>query len=750
MRDAQTTTQGAGMTLGDIYFVLFRHKWKIILCSVVGVCAAVAFYLLRPPPFQSEAKLFIRYVLDSRSLSPTDGGTKVELPDQRGDTIINSEVEILTSLDLAQQVADAVGPEKILAKAGGGNDRLQAAALVQKNLIIEALKNSSVIRVVFQHPDPAVVQPVLSGVIDSYLKKHAEVHQGSSTSDDSLTQQTDQLRSRLAQTEDELREAYNKAGVISFDDAKKAYAEQITKIREELSKAQAELAERQAALRAMGQRVPQETETTNVEAAATSQRTDEYRSVCSRLDLLRKREQELLMQFTADNKLVIEVRGQITEADKAKRNLEEADPRLASLGVPIAGTVGQRTAPQFDPLTESARMVGLESKIKSLNSQLDEIRGEVASVNDMEGTIQELQRKKALQESNYRYFSANLEQSRIDEALSAGRVTNISKIQAPSPPLRARSKSLKKMAMMSLGGVIAGLAWAFLIEFYLDRSVKRPIEFETKLHLPLFLSIPDISRNGHRRLAEATKSEPLLLRTGEGEPKEAPANEPPEEAGTSAIYPQNGKGALVPFYEALRDRLIGYFESKNLTHKPKLVALSGLDKDAGVSTIAAGLAACLSETGEGNVLLVDMNLGQGSALHFRRGSPVCNLDDALYTKDHAQVQDKLYVVSEGSDDDKLPRAFPKRFTHLVPKLKASDFDYIIFDMPIISQTSVTPRLAKFMDVTLLVIESEKTDRGVVKQATALLAESKANVAAVLNKTRTYVPSRLHRDLLTDS
>jgi uncharacterized protein involved in exopolysaccharide biosynthesis/Mrp family chromosome partitioning ATPase len=750
MQAAQSTTQGAGMTLEDIYFVLFRHKWKIILCSAAGVCAAIAFYLLRPPQFQSEAKLFIRYVLDSRSPSPTDSGSRVESPDQRGETIINSEVEILTSFDLARQVAEAVGPEKILAKAGGGKDRLEAAALVQKNLIIEALKNSSVIRVAFQHPDPTVVQPVLSGVIDSYLKKHAEVHQGSGTSDDSLTQQTDQLRSRLAQTEEELRKAYNKAGIISFDDAKKAYAEQITKIREELANAQAELAERQAALKAMGQQVLQKTETTNVEAAATSGKVDEYNSVCAQLDFLRKREQELLMQFTADNKLVIEVRGRIAEADKAKKTLEEADPKLAALGVPRLRIGDQRTAPQFDPLTESARMAGLESKIKSLNSQLDEIRGEVATMNNMEATIQELQRTKSLQESNYRYFSASLEQSRIDEALSAGRVTNISTIQAPSPPFRTRSKSLKKMAMLSLGGVMAGLAWAFLIELYLDRSVKRPIEVETKLHLPLFLSIPDISRNGHRRLAEATKPDPLLLEAGEGNPEATPANEPTEEGSTSAISRSNGAGALLPFYEALRDRLIGYFESRNLTHKPKLVALTGLDKNAGVSTIAAGLAACLSETGDGNVLLVDMNLGQGSAQQFYRGSPVCNLDDALYAKNNALVQDKLYVVTEGSNDDKLPRALPKRFTHLLPKLKASDFDYIIFDMPTVSQTSVTPRLAKFMDMTLLVIESEKTDRGIVQQATTLLAESKANVAAVLNKTRRYVPPRLHRDFLTDS
>jgi len=109
------------------------------------------------------------------------------------------------------------------------------------------------------------------------------------------------------------------------------------------------------------------------------------------------------------------------------------------------------------------------------------------------------------------------------------------------------------------------------------------------------------------------------------------------------------------------------------------------------------------------------------------------------------VQDKLFVVTEIGKGDRLPRALPMRFNHLIPKLKASDFDYIIFDMPPVSEVSITPRLAGFMDIVLLVIESEKTDQDIVKGAAALLARSKAHVGAILNKTRTYVPPRLYQE-----
>jgi Mrp family chromosome partitioning ATPase len=198
----------------------------------------------------------------------------------------------------------------------------------------------------------------------------------------------------------------------------------------------------------------------------------------------------------------------------------------------------------------------------------------------------------------------------------------------------------------------------------------------------------------------------------------------------------------------LRDRLVTFFEMINLTHKPKLVAVTSCGDGAGVTSTAAGLASSLSETGEGNVLLVNMNVREAEAHHFYKGKLTCGLDEVLEqgTRENALVQGRLYVAKELPDDDRLPRVLPKRFSHLLPKMKASDFDYIIFDMPPVSQISITPRLARFMDMVLLVIESEKTDRDVAKRVAAVLTESKANVGIVLNRSRTYVPRRFRHEI----
>src|SRR6185369_18007056 len=95
-----------------------------------------------------------------------------------------------------------------------------------------------------------------------------------------------------------------------------------------------------------------------------------------------------------------------------------------------------------------------------------------------------------LEETKYRHFSTSLEQARFDEVLGAGKMSNINIAQTPSPPYRESRQLVKILCMIAIGGVVAGFALAFVIELLLDPTVRRPTEVETRLHLPVFLSIP--------------------------------------------------------------------------------------------------------------------------------------------------------------------------------------------------------------------------------------------------------------------
>ncbi len=752
MSDKNQDPPSAGMSLADIYFVLFRHKWMILFFSFAGIMGAILMlFVVKPPQYQSEAMLSIRYVVEGKSLNPPGDEQNTRSLNERSDSIINTELATLHSLDLARRVVQVATPEKILAKVGGGSDTNRAAFLVKSGLTVEQIPDSSVIRIVFQSPDPKLVQPVLGEIIDAYFTKHMQMHQGMGVSDNFLTNETVRLRAELAQTDEQLGNLKRAAGVISVGDTQKAYAEQIAKLRQDLSSAEVELSGHQAMLGELTKSSGTKPATTNDEEATAlpSEQVGEYKKACASLVFLEGKEQDYLTQqgFTAENVLVRQVHAQIEQTEALKRSLEEKYPKLTALNIPLSSSIsGQLAAGSINIRTESELVTGFKAKIQALNLQLNQVWAEATNFEKVETTISELEQKKQVEETNLKYFMSSLEGTRIDEALGEDKAANISIIQAPSPPGKGWSKQFKKkVEMLAASGVLGGLVLAFLIELFLDRSIKRPADIETKLRLPLFISIPAMAGNGHRSLTPMGTH--LRLKDVADDERGTSGGVPPFPA--AGVELQNPWNPLHRYYEGLRDRLIVYFETRNLNHKPKLVAVTSCGNGAGVSSIAAGLAASLSETGDGNVLLVNISGEQGAAQHFYKGKPGCSLDEALATdkKQGALVKANLYTGMEQTDGEILTANLPKKISTLMPKLKASEYDYIIFDMPPVSQTSVTARLSGLMDMVLLVIESEKTNQDVVKRVNQLLAESKAKVSTVLNKTRNYIPKRLHQEFL---
>lgn len=745
-----TPPSGPGINLGDIYYVLFRQKWKILICGCLGLAAAYAMYRLRPPPMQSDATLFVRFVISEGTSLPTQDAT-AKSPDQRGETIMNSEVAIITSWDLAKEVAEAVGPEKVLGPDGKGGVN-GAASVINAGMTVTVPPRSSLITISFKHKDREVVQPVLKEIIARYLKTHNEIHRSKGMLGDFLVQETDQYRARLLQTEEELRKARAKVGVVSVEDSKRYISTQIGLLRQYVSDAQAQLAGRSSLIELTEkQSAPATPAATDGEKPAppaaeeplSPEVIQAYRTALTQMESFFRAEQELLLQFKPEHPRVKEIQESLARATADKRALEEKHPQLIRRATPVTATGAPApvsTDPALNVAVANADIASLNAKIKVWNAQIENLHAEAARLDQAEAEISQLRRKWELEDTNYRQYAASLERQRISETLGNGRVSNISQVQTPTPPYADWTKTYKTIGALAVAGFIGGLAWAFAIEFYFDRSIRRPTHCE-RLGIPLFLDIPKVKLTRQRKGGLPSKSTPLLM-----------DNDTPLPAGLSGeapgiVAPHEDDIAMAPFAETLRDRLISYFESKGLTHKPKLVAVSGLQGSAGVTTIAAGLARSLSETGEGNVLLVDMTDKQGTSHHFVKGNELCGIDELLDTRDSAQVDGNLYVVSGSDKTNQLSRNLPQRFTKLIPKLKASDFDYIIFDMPAVSQLSITPRLAGFMDMVLLVVESEKTNRDLVQSAADLLATSRAHVGMVLNKTHAYVPTRLHQELL---
>ena len=714
-----------GMGLNDIYFILFRRKWIILFFGLLGIAAAGGLYLGYKPVYRSDAKLLVRYVVEEKP--PPGGNSQVREPDNAGASIIQSEIQILTSLDLLSQVAEAVGPSRIVGGIEKQADKFLAAAAIAERLRIDVPPRSDIIQITFRHRDPAVVKPLLDRLVEEYLMRHAEIHRGAASLDLRLSQQADQLRLRLNATDEELRKVKSEAGVISLEENKTTLIDEMSALRRELFSTRAELAETQAAT-SIGTNVVASTNGVKASAEVPTGIVSLYREAMTRAAAARDREFAVRAQFSNDNPLVKRAREQVTELEQQLNTLEAQYPGLAKMNsVPAASPGG--AAPFVNPVTRAA---ALAAKAHTLEAQLESVRSEVVKLEGIENKLKQLQRTRDLEETNYRYFAQGLERSRLDQELGLSR-NNISVVQKPTPAVEDESKRLKMLAAAFGGGWGFGLALAFLLEMFVDQSVRRSNDIDRRLHLPLFMSIPYV--NGRAMRALATRARKRLISAGE------PVNGKigPAALACAADHP------LRPMFEALRDRMLLRF--KGVIHKPKLVGVCASSEHAGTTTLAAGLAATLSETGEGKVLLVDMNQPKGAAHPFFHGKQVNEIGDMLEQdkRDSAKVQENLYVAKADGHERKMS-ALAKQLSTLVPRFKASDYDFIIFDMPRVSGTSVSVRLGAMMDMVLLVVEAEKAPQQAVRQAHSLLSETGVDTQIVVNKLRSYVPARLSGDL----
>lgn len=733
----------------DVLYILFKHKWKILLLSLMGFGASAFVYMNRVPLFQSQAKLLVRYVLNRNAVD--EAQSQVNQTGGPGNQVINTEIEILTSEDLALAVAEAVGADRILPQAGGKATLADAGGTIVGNLIVGALPASNVIHINYSSPDPELAVVVLRELVKQYSLRHLEIHR-SANAFDIVAKQADEVRIRLKETEKELDKLRTDNGISSLAEASTAIAAQRSRSQEDLMTAKAEVAEQTARIDALEKAAGLGSDLDGTTGSDTGGKAQdlvqapahvisEYRTLVDVLGILQKRDLELKLKFKPGNRLLSLNQQQINENEAKRRALAASYPGLASDSAVLSQDSSKGS--QLDLRSEQAKLASATARVAVFTKHLKEIDEQFSVQYTIGAQIETLERRKQMEDAEYRSLELSLKNAKVDQTLDPSRMPNITLVQQPSNPIKTYDKMVQKIVLGLAGaGMALGVGIAFLIELLFDRRVKRPTEIQARLQLPLLLTIPYIRRKDRGG---------LMLAHDSGAPRLGMADDPVQSTLVDPEMPEvairKANHFILPYSETIRDRIIFNFEVNNVTHKPKLVAVTGLSEGAGSSTIAAGLAKSFSEIKGAKVLLVDL-----SSYH-PEDSPVFgevarhSLNGALQlarnTKFKENVQSLYYASATARRDDSGLTTFsPMHLYEMMPHLQASEFDYIVFDMPSIDQTSRTLTMAGLMDKVLLVLDAENTSRDELKWGYSELTKGRADVSCIFNKSRSHAPGWL--------
>jgi len=743
-------------SLRDLYYVVFRHKRKVIWFFIAVVALVAIFSLLSTKIYRSEGELLVKIGRESVGLSPTVEPNKiVEMAaGAQRENELNSELAILQNRELIGKVVDTVGVNAVLKGYESGVDspgimqkivnfpfamlskciffaktlfdtkelillkkREKAIDSLLANFDAETIKKSNSITVSYEAKSPGMAQKVLSTLINLYLDKHIQAHR-TEGSYQFFENQKKRLYEALVKTGDELKELRNKTKIGSLETQKDLVMKRIGFLKREIESTEAEMSVSEAMVNTMKQELvslPRSIVKQEVSGGALSA-PDE---MLKRVNELQLKENELRATFTDDSIPVLEARRQIEEAKAVLKKTEET--RSVTTGI---NDTRQRI--ELNLLTEQSVLASLKAKDEELSTQLAKAQDELNTINDVEQRMKQLVLDNTIQQASYQKYSESFEQSLIDRALDLVRISNISIVQPASYPIRpARPRILLNLMLGILLGIFGGLGLAFISES-LDHSFGKPEDIEKNLEIPALGAIASLYPEG---------------------------TSPQERVSIAASLTRFDPS--LPFmkdFEAVAERLL--MGVKLQAEPQRVFSITSSHKGAGVSTVAAYLAGSLARHTDGRVLLVDVNFQDPSIHQIFDVNPTPGLADlaggtysqtSIIQPSAVNKLDLLCAGKASTASDK--RIFEsKGFADLLKYWK-HEYSFVLIDTPAVWEENYVVTLGNMVDGVILVFEAEEDRWEVAQRAKDRLAMGGATlVGGVLNKRLFYVPKWLYQRL----
>lgn len=467
----------------DFCHVLFRHRIKAATFFVTVVGLVLVGIVLTPKKYASEAKLFIRLGRESVGLDPTatTGGQTISLSYSR-ESEIQSLLNLLESRVMFELAVDQLTAGFVLEEdlESSTADRLwtalfgwlpsrqrddpaltreRAVRAMMDTLTVENPVKSHVFTIVYKAGSPRRAQEVLQKYLDVCLEQYVRVHRNPH-SRQFFVEQSELLANQLRQANQELRDAKNEVGLVSVESQRKLLEDNVSNLDRQLLDVRLQLASTNDRIKVLRSRVSEPVDM----SAASGLSTRAVDDMRTQLYTLQIREREMVSRYTAEHPNVIAIQEQVAES--------------------------QQLLDRQELLIELSNAASLNARMESLTQHYEQNQGRLYELNENEARITELERRVEQLTASYRIYATNLEQARIDQELENEHITNIAVAQAPT--YVAKPLSRRGQLTLTLGLIVATLGSigvAHVFEYF-DDSLGTPADVESRLGLPVLLSVP--------------------------------------------------------------------------------------------------------------------------------------------------------------------------------------------------------------------------------------------------------------------
>jgi uncharacterized protein involved in exopolysaccharide biosynthesis len=378
-----------------------------------------------------------------------------------------TQYKMLQSRPIVDAVIQQLNLKQRMPHVGDAEDPYWAFA---GSLTIDPIKNTRLVLVKFDDPDPGLATEIANTVADQFVKYGLEVKQAEAqTATVWLNEQIEALRAKAQQSSRALQAYQVKADLLGLQDQR-----QIT---------QAKLIDfNRAYLEAQGQRMSAEAKLREVTRIAKDPTASETIFLVANDPLIQKLKTE-----ASDLQI---------ERSKLAQVSREKHPDLMQLDAQIREVTHRLHA----EIQKMVRAVEAEYKVakareEALLANVNELRREARTLNEREAQALSLQREKDSVEELQATVLKRLKETGLASALTASNIRVSEPATLPTRPIRPRTRLIWSLAAVL--GLSLGIGVAFLADS-LDTRVRSPEDIERVLGVPVLGVVPVFRAKRHR------------------------------------------------------------------------------------------------------------------------------------------------------------------------------------------------------------------------------------------------------------
>ncbi|MDX2227233.1 MAG: polysaccharide biosynthesis tyrosine autokinase [Verrucomicrobiae bacterium] len=466
-RSAESPTQ----VFKEYASVLWRKKWLILTIFIVCSVAWTQWTLRQTPFYRAAAVLQVDVpfkVIDLNRVSG-GGGNSIEA--------MNTMIRVIGGRDMGGRVARTLTLEtrddfiKGLVEPGKGPVR-DKVGLMLSCLKVEGVRNSNLINIVVEHPNPNFAADVANAFAQHFIRYNAErAATVSYAAVKWLQDQVDDLKIRTEASERKLLEYREKNDADALDDRQNIITDNLRAQNQRVNESKDEVL---AADKLWAEIEPIQN---NREAMLNNLTISSFPEVKANKDMLSQ------MEFQYIN-LQKKYRAKHPQMMAAQTQLEKVNKDL-DMAIRLAAVVIKE------------RVVRSKANLEQQTAKLSELTSEQKNLDRLKVEYNTYQRENAINRGLLDSMTTQLKNTQITTTLNDQNITILEPAGIPGRPFKPdRAKNISFGMLMGLG---LGVGMAYTL-YFLDDKIKNQFDIESYLQLPMIGVIPKIRRQSKKSL----------------------------------------------------------------------------------------------------------------------------------------------------------------------------------------------------------------------------------------------------------